>query len=75
VQYNFYMHMSQVTSSHFVKYICDIYSEYITTTTGKSELFIGQINFHRQEANPTEVTCLTSVSKSQPMKVKVTSVG
>jgi hypothetical protein len=26
----FYMHMSRVTSSHFAKYFCDTYSEYIT---------------------------------------------
>jgi hypothetical protein len=31
VQYNFDMHMSRVTSSHFAKYFCDIYSEYITS--------------------------------------------
>jgi hypothetical protein len=30
VQYNFYMRMSRVTSSHFANYFCDIYSEYIT---------------------------------------------
>jgi hypothetical protein len=30
VQYNFYMRISQVTSSHFAKYFCDTYSEYIT---------------------------------------------
>jgi hypothetical protein len=30
VQYNFCMDMSQVTSSHFAKYFCNIYSEYIT---------------------------------------------
>jgi hypothetical protein len=30
VQYNFYMRMSRVTSSHFAKYFCDICSEYIT---------------------------------------------
>jgi hypothetical protein len=30
VQYNFYMCMSQVISSHFAKYFCDTYSEYIT---------------------------------------------
>jgi hypothetical protein len=29
-QYYFYMHMSQVTSSHFAKYFCDTYSKYIT---------------------------------------------
>jgi hypothetical protein len=29
----FYMHMSHVTSSHFTKYFCDIYSEYITPCT------------------------------------------
>jgi hypothetical protein len=33
VQYSFCMHMSQVTSSHFAKYFCDIFSEYITTST------------------------------------------
>jgi hypothetical protein len=33
VQYNFCMHMSQVTSSHFAKYFCDIYSKYITPCT------------------------------------------
>jgi hypothetical protein len=32
VRYNF-MHMSQATSSHFAKYFCDIYSEYITPCT------------------------------------------
>jgi hypothetical protein len=26
----FYTHMSRVTSSHFTKYFCDTYSEYIT---------------------------------------------
>jgi hypothetical protein len=26
----FYTHMSRVTSSHFAKYFCDTYSEYIT---------------------------------------------
>jgi hypothetical protein len=26
----FYTHMSRVRSSHFVKYFCDTYSEYIT---------------------------------------------
>jgi hypothetical protein len=26
----FYMYMSRVTSSHFTKYFCDTYSEYIT---------------------------------------------
>jgi hypothetical protein len=30
VQYNFYMCMSQVASSYFAKYFCDIYSKYIT---------------------------------------------
>jgi hypothetical protein len=30
MQYYFYMHMSQVTSSHFSKYFCDTYSNYIT---------------------------------------------
>jgi hypothetical protein len=30
VQYNFYVRMSQVTSSHFAKYFYDICSEYIT---------------------------------------------
>jgi hypothetical protein len=29
-QYYFYMCMSQETSSHFAKYFCDTYSEYIT---------------------------------------------
>jgi hypothetical protein len=33
VQYNFYMCLSRVTSSHFVKYFCDICSEYITPCT------------------------------------------
>jgi hypothetical protein len=29
-------------------------------TTGKSELSVGQINFHRLEANPMKVTQLSS---------------
>jgi hypothetical protein len=33
VQYNFYLHMSRVTSSHFAKCFYDIYSEYITPCT------------------------------------------
>jgi hypothetical protein len=33
VQYNFYMQMSRVTSSHFAKYFCEIYFEYITLYT------------------------------------------
>jgi hypothetical protein len=33
MQYNFYTHMGRVTSSHFVKYFCDIYSEFITLCT------------------------------------------
>jgi hypothetical protein len=33
VQYYFYMCMSQVTSSHFARYFCDTYPEYITPCT------------------------------------------
>jgi hypothetical protein len=33
MQYYFYMHMGQVTSSYFAKYFCDTYSEYITPCT------------------------------------------
>jgi hypothetical protein len=29
----FYTHMSRVTSSHFAKYFCNAYSEYITPHT------------------------------------------
>jgi hypothetical protein len=31
LQYNFYIRTSWLTSSHFAKYFCDIYSEYITS--------------------------------------------
>jgi hypothetical protein len=33
VQYNFFIRISRATSSHFAKYFCDIYFEYITPCT------------------------------------------
>jgi hypothetical protein len=61
VQYNFYMCIARVTSSHFAKYFGDTHSEYITPRTVMSRLMLYESHLcdytpysHELRSGPTE---------------------